>query len=171
MRQEEPDDATRVELAGIFHGGGVDFEPEVRERLGLRSREFASITGEDNPRITPWVYVGGEWWCRKVESSDPVELPCYQYARLVAIENDRSWTNVVGLWDRRRHFVQQPPVVVYNSGGRRGVVVGRNEFEVLVRWDGEVLGCPVRRFEDLRFEFVEDEQEYRVIFSKIKKHV
>ena len=163
FEKERPPSEIRSKLIRRYNKGGLkEFEPEVKLCLGdvpLGQIVFTDPVCGD--RLL-WVYVGDCWWCRKHR-----KCGLFEFSRLVARRNDKVG-EVVGLWDVRAHGFVAEPEVVYDVVGNKGVIVGFNEFEVVVVWfkDGvRGVGVPVRG--GLRFEFVEDYVKYRGILKDI----
>jgi len=169
MRPEEPYKEDRKRLISRYKKGGVDFEGDFVDKIGRFPTSWFVFTSPDTGEELQWKYVGEGWWCRSREKP----RRSYEFARIVALVNYGDDVNKIdGLWDERRHKVKQPPVLV-RSGDRKGVVVGRNAYEVFVQWfmsDGS--RSPSESFTEidrLEFEFEEDFREYSKIFANIRR--
>ena len=79
--------------------------------------------------------------------------------------------NIVGLWDSRIHETKPEPEIVFNKDDKRGVIIGYNEYEIIVEWEinGKRPQTMVRDIKDIKFKFVEDYNKYLKVFELIKK--
>ena len=161
---EDPPDNLREDFIIIYNTGGLNkFENKFKAQMGNLPTKMICLAGNKYPQLSKWLYVGHLWWCRKV-------VNLYEFAMFMVAKNDK-YTKIEGLWDARKHIIDKPPVIVYKSDKTRGIIVGRNEYEILVKWDNSSITCPVRNINELIFKYIEDFQEYKFIFSKIRKHV
>lgn len=182
MRKDEPSDMDVEGLIRTYKDGGVEvFEPDVKIRMGdLRIEQYFHTDPYTHEKIK-WTYVGNYWWCRrrrfgvKDDGSKyrKVREEKFEFARLMAVVNAHGVEQLDGLWDARRHSFREPPerVLIF---GRKAVVVGHNEWEVLVAplVGGEPgVAVPVKKLCDLEFEFVDDFNKYSKIFRMIESHV
>lgn len=171
FRVEDPPSEIRQDLVRCCLRGGLQaFEPELVGRMCGVSLVQPGTTDPYDHDFKQWVYVGDCWWCRRRCREGVIS---FEFARLVAIFNRGMCDEVDGLWDSARHTTQELPVIVHRVGVPEsvGFIVGSNEFEVLVEWEVDgvrSLPEPVRDGALLCFEFVEDFNRYRKIFSKIK---
>lgn len=171
IRKEEPLDKERRHLIWRYNRGGyTEFEPEVVDKMvGVAIEQAATIDPVQKDE-RKWVYVGDQWWCRRRKKKKKIY---YEFARMVAIRNDKDCNIIDGLWDSRRHVTKQPLMEVFSADrSRKGYVVGYNEWEVLVQWVEENPlkrgpPVPVMRLEDIVFRYEEDYMKFRKIFANI----
>lgn len=158
MREEAPPKNIRSKLIETYESGGLKkFEEDVH----LSKLKFRSIIKSKHPVMVEWVYVGQYWWCRKVGKR-------YNFGRFVAIYNDKECDKIDGIWDDDKHLIKDFPVIVYRGDNVSGRIVGFNEYDVFVRWDDCDVDHIVRDFGVLRFEFVEDFNRFRNVFSNLR---
>lgn len=155
MRREDPPTHIKDELMEAYHNGGVPVEPQFVPKIGDKTR-FAVMSGpRDSKSLGNWTYVGQGWWC----------LGGHSFARLMAVQVVEDKVCVAGPWDEHKHGFMDPPVIVYDSNGNKGHIVGYNEFEVFISWydpklDRFCVRVPYSNLEGIRFEYKEDFNKY-----------
>lgn len=129
----------------------------------------AAVTDPLSKEWLLWRYVGDFWWCRHRKKSGR-----YEFARMMALLDGANQLD--GLWDSRRHVTHQQGVIVFRALDplMKGYIVGRNEYEVFVEWEDRDTGMrgpstPVKEMELLEFKYIEDFEQYKVIFSNLRK--
>lgn len=152
----------RKKLTRRYRNGGVEFEDDVRPRMGnISPHKYAPIIDQRSGKLIYWVYVGDFYWARKVRNK-------YHFGKLYAVENRKGSTDkhYDALWDERRHAHKPDPVIIYHNG-RRGVIIGWNKFEIFVNFDDDPnkIRIPLK-FGDLRFEYIEDYRKFDKLFSQ-----
>jgi hypothetical protein len=183
MRKDDPSEKDIDRLKRVYKDGGVkEFEPDIKIRMGDIKIEQYFHTDPYTHEKVKWTYVGNYWWCRRRRFSvkdtglneyHKVREEKYEFARIMAVINKHGVEQLDGLWDTRRHSFREPPERVLILG-KKAVIVGNNEWEVLV---APVIGgvpgvaIPIRKLDDLEFEFVEDYNKYKKIFGMIGDHV
>ena len=171
IRKEEPLDSERSRLVVRYRKGGLKaFEPDIAPKMVDVSLEQAGTTDPLQHDVRKWIYVGEQWWCRRRVKKKKVY---YEFARMVAIRNDETCSEIEGLWDSRRHTTKQPPETVYKKGlFISGRIIGYNEWEITVCWDTPGSVCasvsPVRNINEIEFEYEEDFEKYSKIFKNIE---
>lgn len=179
FRQEPvPDDKRRAFLKCFRAGGLKAYELIYMLQMTDVSLSQPGTTDPLSGDFMKWVYVGDLWWCRRrvPRRGDNKGRVTYEFSRCVAMRPSKGGLEIEGLWDQRRHADKPEPEIVYKKADPKckGYIVGHNEYEVLVSWvDKETLrqgiGVPVRVFDDLVFEFVEDAEKYAKIFENYDK--
>jgi hypothetical protein len=165
--KEEPPQDIKSELISYYKSGGLlKFEDEFSKQMRSVVIEQPIITDYETKERLQWKYVGRLWWCRFRQRSK-----FYEFARMMALVNKPDELVNESLWDDCKHIFKSDPVFIY-KGDRKGVIVGYNEFEVLVQWfndDGSrSLQEPLNNVSELGFEFIEDFRRFSKIFSNIQ---
>jgi hypothetical protein len=193
--KDGPPDKDRRKLIFRFKKGGLkSFEDDVADRMCGVSLDQYSFTDPYTKEVLKWIYVGNFWWCRfrkwgvkdiSANEFKKIKVNKYEFARLLAGScekifrgeknaNNHGVIQYDGLWDSRRHEFKQMSEVVFDKSGKKGVILGHNEWEVVVGWvhSGKIgVGVPVRNPDELTFMFVEDFVKYKKIFELVRKHV
>lgn len=160
-RKEEPESFIRQKLIDRYNSGGCDIEPENTVDIG-HCNKITCLSELRSRELSYWLYVGDLWWCRYIKRKK-----LYEFARYVAYLNDDKCDKVVGLWRESRYGFREPLVIVERDD-LKGHITGHSEFEVWVKWDNGKVEA-VRDLENIRFEFIEDEEYYSRIISNIKR--
>jgi hypothetical protein len=185
FHKEDPPKEEREDFIKCFKRGGLKgFEKDVSEMLvGVQIEQYF-YTDPYTQDVIRWVYVGKCWWCRYrkhvvVDKPDGtyvrVKKNHYEFSRLMAslYEIENGIVVFDGLWDARKHEVSKPPVIVIGRDGRKGIILGYNEWEICVGWidnTGKVgVAVPIRNPDELEFQFVEDFKSFKKIIELVKR--
>jgi hypothetical protein len=165
LRSKKPTKDERKKLIKNFKRNGVEYEADVKDQYKSIKKRIAYFSKE-HKMIGEWIYVGYNWWCRKITD--------YEFAKIYAQNNT---TLEEEPWDDKFHKFENPPTIVLRdvSGNKeKGFLVGYNEFELLIEWIDPITkerkhAIPIRDVENISFEWLEHYKKYRKIIANILK--